>query len=125
MSTQTHQPIAPPEGKAHVLLSPGYGAAWSAEVDSAEVRHFMTTHPGLIAALQQSSPEEPLSKHHPAVQQFVAEFVAAFGEDELPYLGGMRDLRVELVDKGRPFFISEYDGSEWIQYVDQLPTMTL
>ena len=48
------------------------------------------------------------------LEKFHNDYAAKFGEENMPYMGGARDLEVmEIPDK--PFRITEYDGSESVE----------
>ena len=46
------------------------------------------------------------------IAQFCTDFKAAFPDEDLPFLGGLRDIAVMEVPKGARVRIAEYDGNE-------------
>jgi hypothetical protein len=89
-------------GKVAVLYSPGFGAGWYT---------WNYEYPEIV--------------FDPAIVKLVIE--EKFDELETfmllkypnMYLGGMHNLEVVWIPKGREFKITEYDGNESIEYKDQ------
>jgi hypothetical protein len=106
-----------------ILYSPGFGAGWTTWESNPEIKKFMLEYEPLIDALERGEDVSegigngirPLdkSKLHPAMRQFVEDVAAKFGANQVPYLGGARDL-VVLEVSGR-VRIEEYDGSESVE----------
>lgn len=128
-----------------VLISPGFGAGWSSwEGGDDERRAFLLSHNGLISALlagedlglseRYVSPDDfqngdefdavGYARAHvregSPLDRFLLDWVERFGPSDLPYLGGARDLQVQLVDDHAVFRIHEYDGSESVELRDEL-----
>jgi hypothetical protein len=125
-----------------VLYSPGFGAGWSSW-NSGEKAKFMLEYQPLIDAIERGEGdavrasvrasdehankcyrygkddrcelvEEVLTQMHPAVQQFVREAFAKFGD--VPYIGGLDGLDV---GTGEGLVrVEEYDGSESLRWKD-------
>lgn len=96
-----------------ILISPGFGAGWSTwhYTGNTDEKVFMLTYPPFIEACEAG---QPITDE--LTEQFMADFVARFGDEDTPYTGGLRDLTVVEVDS--PFIVTEYDGSENIQTRD-------
>ena len=95
------------DGKVAVLYSPGFGAGWSTWADSDQLE-IMMFHPKLVEAVENEVKDiEPL-------------LTELFGE-ESPYAGGWRDIEICWVPQGTKFIIDEYDGSESIELLDDIP----
>lgn len=92
------------DGKVAVLYSPGFGAGWSTWAYNPEHKEQMVFCPALVFALEKG---EDLN--------IVAE---ALFPDE--YHGGLGDLKICWIPMGEKFRISEYDGSESIELLDQI-----
>lgn len=93
------------DGMIAVLVSPGFGAGWATWADSNEEQW----------AMDRRLVERVLSGGQPD-DELINE---VFGPDEYRYLGGL-PVMVEWVEKGRPFYIHEYDGYESIKTSDDL-----
>ena len=106
-----------------ILYSPEFGAGWVSwhHGDSLEQEIFMFTYQPLIDALEKGEdigfdesrrfgnlPFKPGS----VLEQFYKDFGDRFGTENLPYMGGARNLTVIEVDG--PFRVHEYDGAESI-----------
>ena len=83
------------DGKVAVLVSPGFGAGWSSWVGGDEQQ----------AAMDRRLVERVLTGGK--IDEELA--VEVLGGD--PYLGDI-NVDVEWVEKGKPFYIHVYDGSE-------------
>ena len=93
------------DGNVKVLYSPGYGAGfytWGAPVEA-------IFDPKLIKLVEENNLEEAIS--------YVEKTYDA-------YIGGVGQLRVELIPEGSKFIIDEYDGSESIQLLDSINYLT-
>ena len=86
------------DGKVAVAVSYGFGAGWSTwtDVDPMDARFNQLFLDG---------------KHD--------EAAALCDQLELGYSGGARDVEIEWVPAGTEFQITEYDGSESIEYKDE------
>ena len=92
------------DGKVAVLYSPGFGAGWSTWAYNPEHKEQMVFCPALVFALEKGEDLE-----------VVAE--ALFPGE---YHRGLADLKVCWIPMGEKFRISEYDGSESIELLDQI-----
>ena len=94
------------DGKVAVLYSPGYGAGWHTWGAPVEA----VFDPDLVNAVLEEDYEK-------AVQ---------IANTKWPdkYDGGVRDLKVKWIPEGTRFIINEYDGSESIQYLDDVDFLT-
>ena len=95
------------DGKVAVLYSPGYGAGWSTWNGDEEEHMF---NPRLCLAVLGESGEKPLE----------------VAKEEFPesYEGGVEQLKVEWVEVGSAFRISEYDGYESIEWLGSVNYFT-
>lgn len=96
------------DGKVAVLYSPEFGAGWSTWAYTPELKEQMVFCPALVFALEKG--EDPI----------------VVGEALFPneYHGGLNDLKVFWIPMGERFRISEYDGSESIELLDQMSYYT-
>jgi hypothetical protein len=90
------------DGKVAVLCSPGFGAGWS------------TWNTGKYSDMLFDAGMADL------VLKGDVEQMQAYALVKWPdaYLGGLKDLTVIWVDQGQLIKITEYDGSESIEYQD-------
>lgn len=89
------------DGRVAVLVSSGFGAGWSTWCKS-ENSERAAFDPVLAEAVLSNSSTAELK---------------AIADERFPgeYQGGISDgLEVEWLDKGTPFYVHEYDGSEHI-----------
>jgi len=98
-----------------ILYSPGYGAGWTSWCDSREVEKLMIDYPPIVEALEK---KEKLHENHPAIIKMLDEIKNKFGEDSIPYLGGLKSLTIKEVPDGALVRIHEYDGSESVEVQD-------
>ena len=98
-----------------ILYSPGYGAGWTSWCRNKEVKKLMINYPPIVEALERN---EKLTENHPAVLQLIEDITNIFGEDEVPFLGGVADLTIEKVPDGALVRITEYDGFEEVEIKD-------
>jgi hypothetical protein len=93
------------DGKVAVLYSPGYGAGWYSWHDIEE----LLFDPVIVDMVERS---------------VISTEIIAYCEQKYPSFthcyAGAEDLRIEWVPIGREFRIDEYDGSECIEYKDEL-----
>lgn len=102
-----------------ILYSPGFGAGWSTWHYGAnhEQRVFLLTYPPLIEAIENGDDigynRAHNTQHFDAdsvLDGFVKEWTERWGDEDIPYLGGARDLTVMTVNG--PFRVDEYDDNE-------------
>ena len=91
-------------GMVAVVYSPGYGAGWSSWNDP-EYAEFLTMD-GHLARLV-------LDKKFDEIKTYLDE---KFGEDMI-YIGGCQQLKIEWVQKGSQFEITSYDGLESVHVI--------
>jgi len=96
------------DGKVAVLVSPGIGAGWSTWADR-EHREWAVFSPEVVAWVEAGKPG---GENGEELKAIVRE---KLGEDHM-YLGGADDLEIEWVPQGEAFEITEYDGSETLNY---------
>lgn len=99
------------DGNVAILVSPGFGAGWStwANKDAKSVLF----DPYIVDLL--------LSK-----KKGCKDDIAEYCEKKYPdlYLGGLFDLEVRWLPQGTRFVVQEYDGSESIETIDEMPWET-
>lgn len=91
-------------GDVAVLYSPGFGAGWSTW--ASEYVEFLMFDKGLVELAMRNADEDE-----------VDEYIKSKIGDEYVFLGGWRDITIGWAQKGDRFEISEYDGSESIEYL--------
>ena len=96
------------DGKVAVLYSPGYGAGWSTWADSRH-RETLCMDARIVGPV--------LAGDIPAAVAAALALVPDL------YTGGAEDLEVEWVVKGDVFEIEEYDGSELVKLLGNVPYM--
>lgn len=94
------------DGLVAVLYSPGYGAGWHTWGAPIEA----VFDPDLVNAVLEDDYDK-------AVQIANTKWPDEFD-------GGVRDLEVKWIPEGTRFIINEYDGSESIQYLDDVEFLT-
>jgi len=105
------------DGKVAVLITGGFGAAWSANSVSPlaydkRIIKFWLDHKDNKEFMRSASDYKDNF-----VNSYVKQFFKDWGYDYV-YLGAFDSLELVWVEKGKPFQIREYDGSEWIEYYD-------
>lgn len=98
------------ENERGVLISPGYGAGWSTWNDS--------------RLAYDSRVVEFWLDHKDAEGEEVKEFCESIGYPNV-YCGGYGQLELIFVKAGSSFLIEEYDGSESLEMIEDLPIITL
>jgi hypothetical protein len=91
------------EGKVAVLYSPGFGAGWYSWHGIAE----LLFDPVVVVLV--------LSKQDDYKERILQHCESTYGEE---YYGGIYDLTVSWVPEGTKFVITEYDGNEGIDYME-------
>ena len=100
------------EGKVAVLYSPGYGAGWSTWAHDASVSLQAIFDPEVVQWVLDGKPEGKFT-----------------GEDEeyfekkyggYIYTGGMSQLKIKWLVPGTKFRITEYDGSEDLEFDENI-----
>lgn len=91
------------DGKVAVAVSGGYGAGWSTwnGINPMDARFNTLFLNGEIGEIKKICEEE-----------------------DLGYAGGAEDVRIEWIPVGTKFVISEYDGSESLDIIDEFNWMT-
>lgn len=97
------------DGKVAVLVSPGYGAGWSTWCDS-DHQEFFTMDSGLVALSENKASEGD-------VEQYVK---TKLGPGVYAYYGGWDCVVVEWLEPGTRFCVEEYDGNEWLRFIEDL-----
>lgn len=92
------------DGKVAVIYSPRYGAGWTTWSVPTEGMF----HPALVEAIENKAPEE-----------YVEELCKNLFGDDI-YYGGISDLTIRWLPVGTKFRITEYDGSESIEILDEV-----
>ena len=108
-----------------VLVSPGYGAGWSTWGD----RNLAVDKRVVEFYLQHKDDKVYIDKlHHTLpsesnVLREASELFKSWGYEHV-YFGGFGDIEIEWVPIGTAFRIQEYDGNEWIEYVNNIDYIT-
>ena len=93
-------------GKVAVIYSPGFGAGWSTwNTEDNEYGEELIFDPGLADLIISGRSQEQIEAY------VTLKWPGA-------YIGGLRDAQVEWVVQGIEFKITEYDGSESLQFRD-------
>lgn len=87
-------------GRVAVIVSPGFGAGWSTWADDESV----CFDPILVEWIRNGKNGKPPLDHY---------------GPEAPYAGGLDDAQVVWILEGTRFEITEYDGSEGINFIDE------
>jgi hypothetical protein len=104
------------DGKVGILFSPGFGVGWytwhgvDALLRDPEVIH--------LVECRFKAPEEERDYYTEKIIEY-CEII--YGTDY--YYGGAGDLEIEWIELGDKFRITEYDGSEGIEYLTELRWM--
>ena len=91
------------DGKVAILYSPGFGAGWSTWNDD-KYREFLLHDEKLVELVETKQKGK------------IVEYVKSVYPGEYPTLLDIAKLEVEWVSSGTQFIITEYDGSEGIEY---------
>jgi hypothetical protein len=86
------------DGKVAVLVSHGFGAGWSSWQPEEHVEFAL--HDRQLCEFTEAGDFEGFKAR---AEEVIGEFV---------YFGGLRNVCVEWVEQGKPFYVHEYDGSE-------------
>ena len=92
------------DGKVAVIYSPGYGAGWT----TWGVPEEGMFHPALVEAIENEIEEKSL-----------VELCKNLFGDEI-YYSGVNCLMIEWLPVGTKFRITEYDGAESIEILDEI-----
>ena len=93
------------DGKVAVLYSPGFGAGWSSWNDK-EYKEFLLHDEKLVELVENdriAGIEDYIKSVYPETDNFVCTL-------------GAWDLRIQWMEPGTQFIITEYDGNEGIEY---------
>ena len=94
------------DGRVAVIYSPGFGAGWSTwNTEDNGYGEELIFDPGLADLIISGRSQEQIEAY------VTLKWPGA-------YIGGLRDARVEWVAPGVEFKITEYDGSESLQFRD-------
>jgi hypothetical protein len=91
------------DGKVAILYSPGFGAGWSTW-NNDEYREFLLHDEKLVELVETKQKGK------------IVEYVKSVYPGEYLTLLDLAKLEVEWVSSGTQFIITEYDGSEGIEY---------
>lgn len=100
------------DGRVAILFSPGFGAGWytwhgvDALLRDPEVVH--------LVECRHKAPEEERDYY---TEKIIEHCENTYGTDY--YYGGADDLEIEWIELGDKFRITEYDGSEGIEYLTE------
>ena len=99
-------------GKVAILFSPGFGAGWYTwHREEALLRDPEVVH--LVECRQKANPEE-FQYYNDKILEYCNQ---TYGTDN--YYGGVEDLKIEWIELGDKFRITEFDGHESIEYLTQ------
>lgn len=90
------------DGKVAVLVSRGYGGWYTCHYDLT-----LVYHPQLVALVEQK-------RHNEIDDELIAE-ILEIDVDEVPYIGGVKDLAVQWVNAGEKFRIVGDEGYERVE----------
>lgn len=96
------------DGKVAVLVSPGFGSGWACragEIDESKLFCSAIVH-AIEAGVS-------LKTRYTIAEELYPDDVY-----------GLEKLRIQWVDVGRKFIITEYDGSESIEFLDEMRWVT-
>ena len=110
-----------------ILYSPGYGAGWGTWNDLA-VAYDERIIKWLLNNIEEPKLKEEIIYTSAGDSINISELFdrnafEGFVETLYPetYYGGLRDLTIYFAPTGRKILVEEYDGSESIKYIDDLP----
>ena len=104
-----------------ILYSSGYGAGWSSTNGSTkEEMRWLCEYKPFIEYLEVygSFPKVERTGFGDEYEttdlgrQFIKDWKAAFPDSPVPYLGGMKKLKVHTIEDDEQYRINEYDGKE-------------
>jgi hypothetical protein len=101
------------DGKVAVLFSPGFGAGWYTWNRIQEKAEQMIFDPAIVEILEKQSADWKKQL-----------FDYASKEYRDGYFGGINELCIDWIPVGTKFYIDEYDGSEKIMTINDLPWIT-
>lgn len=109
-------------GKIGVLVSPGFGAGWSTWgydelAYDKRVVEFWLSHKDDEEFMATVDEFGFGGASESAAHKEAMEFFSSLGYGT-PYMGGFEDIELEFVEKGMPWRITEYDGSESLETFD-------
>jgi hypothetical protein len=100
-----------------VLYSPGFGAGWytwnTLRGDNEDQSLQLIFDPVIVDLVEKRNGDNC---------DEITDAIEKRGEEILPegYFGGARDLEIKWVPVGTRFLINEYDGSEYVQTVEDM-----
>jgi hypothetical protein len=98
-------------GKVAVLISPSFGAGWSTW-NTGETAKIMLFHPKIVEMVEQNRRTEITEEWLKDNCGITDDYVCILGSDSL---------KIEWILEGAAFSVEEYDGSESIRTVSDLP----
>lgn len=115
------------DGKVAVLISPGYGAGWTTWNQDHKNVEQMLFDPDIVNALleyEKADGENWMWKQCLMKIKEIAD--TKYNQDPYDYFfeNGLKNVEVVWVDVGRKFIVTEYDGSESIQFCDEMDWIT-
>ena len=107
------------DGGVAVLVSHGYGAGWSTWnckelAYDKRVVEFWLEHKDDVEYI--SDIQRIGTKSNSEARKFFKDL--GYGD---VYFGGIGGIKMEVVPKGMPFVIEEYDGAEHIEFLEEMP----
>ncbi len=108
------------DGNVGILVSRGFGAGWSTWNDRQELAYdkrvveFWLTHKDDDEFMKDIS-----STGDTEAKNMALEFLHSIGYEGYICLLGFEDIELEFVPHGIPFRITEYDGSEALEFYEE------
>ena len=96
------------DGMVAVLYSPGYGAGWYTWNRDNEDMMF---HPEIVALVEADADAKQITEVAKKIWPHV-------------YCGGADQLQIKWIAQGSAFMVDEYDGSESIDLIEEIPYIT-
>ena len=100
------------EGKVAVLYSPGFGAGWSTWAHDESVSLKALFDPEVVQWVLDGKPEGKFTGEDE--EYFFSKYGGYI------YTGGMSDLKIKWLAPETKFRITEYDGNEDLEFIDDI-----
>lgn len=106
------------DGKVAVLYSPGYGSGWTTWNQSHPCVEEMLFDADIVKAILEHGSTGDTTKIVDIAQEKYGKI------DEYFCAQGLKNISIAWVNVGRKFIVTEYDGSEGIQFRDEMNWIT-
>ena len=98
------------DGRVAVIISPGFGAGWSTW-NNDSIAEVLLFHPKIVEMVEQNR-----------ISEITDNWLRINCDISIDYICTLADsLQIEWMPIGTPFIVEEYDGSESIRTLDDLP----